>query len=325
MKRQALLAVAALSGCVDGFQGSNVQFDFAQGTPVQASAYTPQKPNQLPANVSLRLYAVDESTTRNALYEVQRFEIHRIVDLSSPCFIDVGPHVPHPGLHVSEFQKQIQADDMIPDIANPPTTATEQQKIDVATAIQRQNNVALLASDVNGIAIVSGASTATYPAIDANCNGSGLPPPSCTDDASNKRRLDLCQASWKKDAVMFEGTDRVLTSPLNGVTYGMVDGLNPVNFGPVGGAQFFVDTNLERFTTYAIYWQYDDADGDGKPDYPSTVPADQRSDTGTLLYYGHTSMATRGVIHAHLTGVTNSQLAVELAIFANLGSDSVTF
>ena len=310
MRGHALLAVAALSGCVDGFSGSNVQFDFAPGTPVQASPGATVKPTQLPANVHLQLYAIDESSTRSALFEVQRFEIHRLVDLASPCFIDVGEHVPHPGLHVSQYAATIAADAKIPDIANPPPSATAQQKIDVATAIQRQNNVALLASDTTGLAVISGASTATYPAMDADCTGTGLPPTTCTDEASNARRLSRCQAAWAAAPAMFEGTDRVLTSPLDGVTYGMVDGLNPVNLGPVGGAQFFVDTNLDRFDTFAIYWQYDDADGDG---------------TGTLLYYGHASKATRGVIHAHLVGVVDSRLTVDLAIFANLGSDSVQF
>jgi len=325
MRHHALLALAAATGCVDGFKGSNVQFDFAQGTPVQASPGATVKPSQLPANVHLTLYAVDESAMKNALFEVQRFEIHRVVDLSSPCFIDVGAHVPHPGLHVSQYAKVIAADNMIPDIANPPASATTQQKIDVATAIQRQNNVALLASDTGGIAIVSGASTLTYPAVDADCNGSGIPPATCTDAASNARRLAKCQAIWASDKELYEGTDRILISPLNGTTHGLVDGLNPINFGPVGGAQFFVDTNLDRFDTYAIYWQYDDANGDGKPDYPASVPPAQQSDTGTLLYYGHTSTATRGVIHAHLTGVSSSQLTVDMAIFANLGSDPVQF
>ena len=269
MRHHALFVIAALSGCVDGFQGSNIQFDFAQGTPVQAAPGATVKPSQLPANINLRLYAVDESATKNALFEIQRFEIHRVVDLSSPCYIDVGEHVPHPGLHVSQYAKTIQADDMIPDIANPPSSATTQQKIDVATAITRQNNVALLAADT-GIAVVSSASSVTYPAMDADCTGTGIPAVTCTDEASNKRRLAQCQKIWASDPQFFEGTDRILVSPLAGTTYGMIDGLNPVNFGPVGGVQFFVPTNLDRFDTYAIYWQFDGMDG-----------------TGTLLYYGH--------------------------------------
>jgi hypothetical protein len=265
------------------------------------------KPSQLPSNVNLRLYAVDESTTQSSLFEVQRFEIHRIVDLQSPCYIDVGAHVPHPGLHVSQYAQQIEMDDNIPDVANPPAGATPQQEIDVATAITRQNDVALLASDV-GMAVVSGASDHVYPAMDADCSGTGLPPPTCTDAASNARRLNLCQAEWAKDKEFFEGTDRITTSPLNGVTHGMVDGTNPINTGPVGGAQFFVDTNLEDVKAYAIYWQFDGMDG-----------------TGTLLYYGHTTTPTRGVIHAHLVGVSDPSLTVELAIFANLGEDDVSF
>ncbi len=314
MRHHALIAIAALSGCVDGFKGSNVQFDFAPGTPVEASPGATVKPSQLPANVHLTLYAVDETSAQSSLFAVQTFEIHRIVDLDSPCYIDVGPHVPHPGLHVSQFAAQIAMDNRytvtggVVDIADPPAGATTDEMIDVATAVQRQNNVRLLSSDM-GMAVISGASSVTYPAMDADCSGSGIPPTTCVDEASNARRLAKCQAIWATDSEFFEGTDRVLTVPLNGVTHGMVDGTNPVNQGPVGGAQFFVDTNLADFTTYAIYSEVDATTG-----------------TGTLLYYGHTlPTSTRGVIHATLLGVINPKLKVELAIFADLGDDDVQF
>lgn len=301
-------ALCLLVGCVDGFKGSNVQFDFKAGTPVQASSYAAAKPGQFPANSSLALYALDENSSQTSLFEIQRFEIHRIVDLASPCYIDVGEHVPHPGLHVSQFAEQIAKDDDIPDPLHPPASATTEQVEEVATAQQRQINVTKYASNA-GMEVITSASPATYPAVDADCNGSGLPPPQCTDDASNARRLAACQAAWDKDPGLYEGTDRVLVSPLAGTAYGMVDGINPVNLGPVGGAQFFVDTNLVDFTAYALYQRMDGDTG-----------------TGSLLYYGKIKPdAVRGVTHAQLVNQTDSSLTVEVAIFSDLGNDDVSF
>src|ERR1700759_4333772 len=147
------------------------------------------------------IYAVQQDAMQDRLFEVARFELHRIVNPSSPCFIDVGEHVPHPGLHVSQYAAKIPEDTGIPNLANPPPTATEQQKELAATAVQRQANVGLLASSDMGIVAVTSAWTSTYPAVAADCNGppEQIPPPTCTDDASNQLRLKLCQAAWKAD------------------------------------------------------------------------------------------------------------------------------
>jgi hypothetical protein len=153
----------------------------------------------------------------------------------------------------------------------------------------------------------------------------GIPPPSCVEPAANKRRLELCQAAWDKDANLFEGTDRVLTKGLNGTTYGMALGENPINHAPIGGSAFFVDENLVGFKAFAIFWQYDDANNDGQPDYPASVPVDQRTELGTLFLYGTTTSPTRGVIRAHMTNLLSPKISAELAIFANIGDDDVHF
>ncbi len=326
---RALLLIA-LAGCVNGFQGSNIQFDFGPDTPNQTSvgAAMPAA-DELPVNTHYTLYAIQKGTDTGGnpvdrLFEIQRFEIHRIVDLASPCFIDVGAHVPHPGLQVTQYATIIEQDTGIPDPMNPPAGATAQQKQEVATAVTREAEVVLLAGD-GGLKVVSGATVATYPAVASSCTDtSGIPPPMCTDSDANARRLASCQAFWKANPEYFEGTDRVLTSPLAGVTHGMVDGTNPVNLAPVGGAQFFVDSELDGFDAFAVYWQYDDANGDGKPDYPAGTPADQQSATGTLLMYGTPTMPTRGVIHVHMVGPEPKEGA-ELAIFTNLDQDDTSF
>ncbi len=312
--RGALLFIIVAGGCVDGFRGSNVQIDLSPSTPVQASTSATPSAGELPSNVHFRIYAIQQGTdcepgvACERLFELQRFEIHKIVDVQSPCFIDVGPNVRFPGLHVSQFGNEVARDTGISDIANPPAGATEQQKIDAATAVQRMENVAALGGS-GGLKVVSSASEGTYPAVDADCTGNGLPPSTCVDAAANARRLAICQATWNADPALFEGTDRVLTAPLNGTTFGMVDGVNPVSPAPVGGAQFFVDEALEGVDAYAIYFQ-----------------TDGMLDPGTLFLTGLPSSPTRGVRHVHMTSpFLPTIVTAEMAIFEDLGQDDVHF
>ena len=297
-------------GCVDGFRGSNVQIDLSPKAPAQASPGATPRANQLPSAAHYRLYGIQSADDRECLFELTQFEVHPLVDVASPCFIDVGEHVPYPGLHVSQFGAQVAAETGIPDYRNPPAGASEQAKIDAATAAQRMNNVAALGGD-SGLKAITSVSTGGYPVVATSCSGPAdqVPPPTCVDAASNARRLAVCQATWAKDPDLWEGTDRVLTSPLAGVTRGLVDGTNPVNFGPVGGAQFFVDEALSSMDAYAIYWQ---ADG-------------QDAAPGTLLLFGRPTRPTRGVSLVHMTSVQDPDFTAELAIFADLGDDQVHF
>ncbi|CAN5358535.1 hypothetical protein BH11MYX1_BH11MYX1_16620 [soil metagenome] len=289
--------LALFAGCVDELQGSNIQFDFSPATAVSG------------ANDHLTLYAYQGDPMVGRLFELQRFEIHKVANLGSPCFIDVGDHVPHPGLHVSQYAKVIGNDVGIPDITNPPANATEQAKITAATAVQRQHNVELLFGD-GGIKAVTSASPRTYGAVAADCAAAeGIPPATCTDDVSNERRLAACQQAWVADPDFYEGTDRVLTSPLNGTAAGNVDGTNPIDLAPVGGAQFYIDEVLANFDGYALY----------------TQPDAQTAAGGDLVLFGTPGIPTRGVIHVHLTNATTPSLVADLAIFSDHGQDHVSF
>ena len=309
MRRRWLIYAALLGGCVDAFGGSNVQIDLGPRTPPQAPASRLPTAGELPANIHFRLYAIKETPDRDALFELQRFEIHKLVDPTSPCFIDVGPNVPFPGLHVTRFFEKTAERTGITDPANPPPGTTTAQQIEAATAQQRMTNLAALSGD-QGLKAVTSASASAYPAVDASCTDAGLPPPSCIDDAANARRLAICRQAWDADGQLFEGTDRVLTSPLNGTTFGFVEGENPVTPVPVGGAQFVVDNALEGVDEYAIFFQTDGAD-----------------DPGTLFLAGRPApSATRGVTHVHLDSPFLPDLVeAELVIFADLDEDDVHF
>lgn len=306
---QTLLVVVALGGCVDGFRGSNIQVDLPSTMPRQASAGAQPTPTQIPSDAHFSLWGIQEGADNESLFELQRFEIHPIVDLSSPCFIDVGEHVPYPGIHVSQYGAQVAADTGISDITMPPPGATEEQKIDAATAVQRMNNITALGG-ATGIKVVTSATPSTYPSVAPDCTrvDGMIPPPTCNDTESNAQRLALCQAAWDDDAKLWEGTDRVLTAPLNGTTFGMVDGRNPVNLGPVGGAQWFVDEDVSSMDAFAIYWQMDGVDS-----------------PGTLLMYGTPTITTRGTRHVELVSPVNPSFTAELVVFPDLDEDSVHF
>lgn len=308
--RLVISTCVALVGCVDGFRGSNIQIDLSPGTPVQASAGAPPGARELPADSFLRISAIEHVGDAESVIEVQRFELHKIVDVASPCFIDIGENVPFPGIHVSEFQHAIEDATGITDVADPPPGATEQQQIDAATAVQRMANIARLGGAM-GIHVVSSASSSVYPAVDGDCTGGGLPPPSCRDADSNARRLAICGDTWAADHDLFEGTDRVLTAPLAGTTFGFVDGLNPITPTPIGGAQFFVPVALADTDEYAITLHRDGDD----PALP-----------GTLLFTGAATAGPRGVQHVHLESPAFPGLVTaEMTVFPDLGEDEVHF
>jgi hypothetical protein len=302
--------LALFAGCVDDFAGSNVQFDFLYAMPFQASVGVTPGVGQLPAGVHFTLVGIQEDTDQDHLFELERFEIHQIVDLDSPCYIDVGDNVPYPGIHVSQYAARLEADTGITDLANPPATSTMEQQIEVATAQQRMADITALSGNM-GIHTVTSASTSTYPPTGTDCSDTSadtIPPPMCDDDASNARRLMLCQAAWAADPDLWEGTDRVLTAPLNGTTHGFVDGVNPVNLAPVGGAQFFVPDATDSMTAYAVYYQTDDL-----------------NTFGTQLLFGRPTEPTRDVLHVHMVSTAQLGLTAEMAIFPDLDQDSVHF
>jgi hypothetical protein len=275
--------------------------------PAQAGIGQMPQANQLPTNTRFTIYGIQTTETGDALFALNSFEVHSMVDAGSPCFIDKGQTATFPGLHSSMYSAKIAEVTGITDYRNPPSTATEEQKIDAATAEQRKRNIESLA---NGLKAVTSASDIGYPSVAAACPGSDsqLPPINCIDEQSNANRLKLCEATWKANPDLWEGTDRVLTAPLNGTTYGMVDGVNPINLAPIGGASFNIDEAISGMDAYAIYYR-----------------SDTGLDPGNLLLYGTPTRPTRGVDRVHMTSIVRPTLTAELAIFADLGQDDEHF
>jgi hypothetical protein len=330
---------------VEQFEGANIQIDFGPGVPAQVRQGVAPLPGgaQLPSNTHYRLYGIRETrdssgaVTSSSYVELQRFEIHRIVEKFNPCYIDPEEAV-YPGLQASKFEARIKEDTGITNIESPPVGATEEQLIDVATAMQRTINIDNLAKDPNpaapgllatgGLKAVTSASVARYPAVGTACalgnpsiDRTLIPPDTCTDNESNQLRLDVCNKVWVDNPGLYEGSDRVLTEPLAGEYFGVVTGLNPINDAVLGGTQFFVEDPAIDYDAFAITFQFDDTDGDGEPNYPTGATP---SDTGTMLLMGRPNSVTRGVTRAPLAG-SSPFLASAIAVFSDLGGDDVHF
>jgi len=327
-----LSAVALLLGaCVDVFSGSSVQINFLPGTLAPARPGAMPAPDQPPANTYMTLYAVDHVRDENGtivqafLFPVHDFELRPVIDAGSPCFIDLEG-TRFPGVHVTKFVDKVKEATGISDPLKPPPGAAQGDRIDTLTAFTRNSNLGALQGAVKA---VTSFSTFQYGAVASTCvedepsvNRDLIPPPQCTGTASNENRLRVCKEQWRQDPEFYEGSDKVFTLPLNGRFYGVVEGMNPINMGFLGGSSFFVDEVLDHFEGYAIHWQYKDLDGDGGPDYPAGVEA---SDTGFLYMSGIPERRTRGVLNVRMVNGNNANIAAEMAIIPGLAEDDVNF
>jgi hypothetical protein len=335
-----LVASLTLSGCVDTFTGSNLQMDFSMATPLPGG--TDPDGLQPPADTYFTFYALDHVYERDAdgnilvdadgdpliasstFFEVQSFEIRPVIQVESPCFIELEDSK-FPGLHVTQYAAKIKEATGIDDPFDPPNGASEGQISDVLNADRRMETLDELEGDLK--ALVS-TSTFVYPTAEAGCDASGeqIPAADCIDEDSNAQRLAACRAFWANNPEYYEGNDKVFILPLNGEIYGFTGGTNPINQAPIGGATIFVNENLQGKEAFTINWQYKDFDGNGTPDYPTGfLDTHEESDTGYTFLSGLAARRVRGVINAHLTTPFSTSVFVDIAVFANLAEDDVQF
>ena len=329
-----VLAVAAGglgSGCVDVFEGSDIQLTFDEGVFGAAQPGAALRAGQPPTGTFFSIYAIDLQGDRSFAHELTRFEIVPVVDPASPCFIEVenleaGTYV---GLHVTQLAAKLRSDTGISDALNPPAGADPGAVIDILTAERRLSFVPQIEATLR--AVVS-PTIARRPDVDTGCVGDGsdtsadlVPPPECIDDESNARRMDLCQAFWDRYPGQYEGSDRAYTDPMNGVFYGLVDGINPKNASPLGGVELLLDVDWNGFERLAVNWQYEDADGDGEPDWPDDLPAEERSVLGFHFLEGDALEVKRGAISYPLRNRSYSAISGQATVLHDLGEDDVHF
>lgn len=324
-------SLVGVGGCIEPYGGSNVQIDFHETVPTAARPGDTPTPNQPPADTHMVLWGTDFAYQVNAdgvpvlddagnktverafVYKVHEFELVPVIDPASPCFIDLEA-TRYPGLHVTRYAERLKADvgidDPFEDGLDPGDV------IDVLTAERRMDLLPSLASDLKA---VTSYSPYKYPPIAADCGDpNAIPPARCIADADNAVRLRLCRAAWTEAGPGFyEGSDRIFILPLSGVLFGLVEGSNPINGGPVGGSGVYVETNLASIDAYMINWEYDD---------PAADPAGAaRSATGYHFMGGTPERYSRGVINASMINDNDGNISADLSIFADLGTDNVHF
>lgn len=342
----SLCALLGASACVTPFSGSDVQIDFAHQNGAGHSwvpatvAYDPTAagaPEQPEPNTYYILWAVTEKTdatgnvVENYLFDVQHFEIKNLIDPASPCFIDLEDSR-FPGLHVTEFANKMEEATGVKDPLNPgcdPTTdkTCSGNVTDVLDALRRVSYLSQLST---GVQAVVDESEAAYPASETKCieddpnvDQSKFPPPNCTGDQSNAKRLELCRAFWTANPSFYEGSDTVFAVPLNGAVRGFVEGSNPKNGGFIGGTDFPIPTVLYA-DSYFVSWQFKDLNNDGMPDYLAKTPEADKPNGHTMLN-GVPVHAARGVENVLLVDKVDSSYAAQMAIFPNLADDGTHF
>ncbi len=324
-----LLCVAALlltGGCVDPFGGSSIQAYFFGGVHVPGD---PQEFGRPPEGTHYAFLALKQDADGNPfIFQLESFEVRPVIDLSSPCFIE-DDESRFPGLHVTRYadrlREQTGVDDPYAD------GVREEDAIDLLTADRRMGNLGLLQSSIKA---VTSHTPARYPAVAAGCAGGDgeIPPPECTDDASNDRRKRLCEVFWADNPRFYEGSDKVFTLPLNGRWHGAIDGTDPRTAQPIGGANFLVTADLTGIDSLLVHWQYDCAaadfaasDSDCAPVYPDGFPVEDRSPIGYHYMAGQLEQQTRGVYSATISNTIFAQISGHVSIFVDLDDDDNHF
>jgi hypothetical protein len=332
----SFVALAAASACVQPLSGSDVQIDFgASGTSIWVPARNAatQQANQPAPNTYYRLYAVQERrdasnvVVENYVFPVQDLEIRHLIDLTSPCFIELED-ARFPGLHATEFENKVKEVVNIQDEFHPRADATQAEIDQVVDADIRMGHLSALQDTVEVVTDTSnaqyGGSAATCLDDDAGVDQTLFPPPKCTGDRANALRLKLCREFWAKNPSFYEGSDKVFTLPLNGEFRGVVEGINPVNNGFLGGSEFVVDTVLSEVNSFVLTWQYKDLNGDGTPDFPASTPeADKK--IGHTYLTGRPVRAARGVINVLLSNPADPSISAEMAIFSDISNRGTHF
>lgn len=330
--------------CVEPFGGSNVQITFSASVPGPAPPGIDPPFGTPPADTYLTLYGVryvyerdpggaivvDENNepviADSYVFRIYDFEIRPLVDLDSPCFIEVD-NTRFPGLHVTKLSAKIREATGVADPLQPPPDAAASAITDVLNADRRVGNLRDLQNQVKA---VTSASNARRPEAGTTCVEDGgaadqIPPIDCMGDASNQVRLSMCRQFWRQNPSYYEGNDKIFMLPLGGSWYGAVEGLNPINNSAIGGAGFFVPAALTNLDSLLINWQFKDANGDGEPDYPPAYQDRDKSDIGYLFMQGSPRRQARGVLHVPMVHPDVPAINAEAVIFRDLDRDDVNF
>ncbi|MBI4508814.1 MAG: hypothetical protein HY698_04205 [Deltaproteobacteria bacterium] len=340
------VVVGALAqvACIEPFDGSKIELLIQQGARLPKEGTSPGCPTgttheadppnycqppkgQPPARTHYEMYVVRD----NFAFHLVNFEIVPSLRVEDPCFVeDEEARIPFTrnssaaGLHSSKWYDKLLEIYTSDKDGEKGATVTDNEAGALADARRRTENLKKLQDNVQAIVatpyVRGGQSGDPRVELAKLVADKVIPAASLTDEASNKERLEQCRAFFKKYPLYYVGTDRLISLPINGIYYGVVDGTDPRNSGFIGGASVDVDVKMPEFDLLMITWQWND-------------PNDKRQEAyGKPLENGHYYMAgaplrrTRGVINVPMANyLFPNDISGEAAIFTELDEDSVHF
>jgi hypothetical protein len=305
---RALLWVGVLGvgsvGCVESFDGSKIELFLGDGVHVPGDNDPGRgKP---PSDTHYEMYVV----TENRPFKVFEFEVKTVIDRSSLCFIE-DEESRYPGLHATQYAARLTED------LTTGHTPNEFEAGLIFNAEKRMSDQGLLEQRVKSVASHESGLT-EQDIIDAYL-AAGVPSdPTLMDDATNEQRFQACNEVFDAHPRLYVGNDKVLSLPLNGIFYGVVNGMDPRNNAYIAGAAFDVDAVLDDFDVLRINWNFNDPDDPRRADYdPSNI--------GYHYMAGTPERRTRGVINVVVRHRDFPEISGDLAIFADLATDDVQF
>ncbi len=305
------IAVGALStsGCVDSYHGTWMEFVLGRETHIPGD--TPGAiGGRPPSGTHYEFWVV----TGGRAFYLQSFEVTKQLDPDFPCFIE-DAESKFPGLHTTMWYEK-NLEDVLSD-GNPTEPEGEQELGQIADAFVREERLFKVSGALK--AVVGTDPTVTPAILTALANEVTVAAPITeTDAASNARRLAICNAFFAEHPRYYVGQDKVFSLPLNGEFIGMVDGQDPRNSAPVGGAGFAVPVTFEKFDYLWLTWQFNDPQDARIPLYgPSTY--------GYHYMSGVPEHRTRRTINVRMQNEQFPAIGANVAVFPGIDQDNIQF
>lgn len=294
---------------------------FAAGTHVPGDS--PSGDGRPPSGTHYEMYVVKDGYS----FHLRNFEIKPAVTRTDPCLMEdeasTYPYtaIPATGLHSTQWYNKLEQLYLADGVVTPDEAGA------LADAIVRIDDMARWERFVKVVvATIYGPPRAGEPPPDVRAYEADLaalaemvPAPELTDDESNAARWAICQEFFRKYPLHYVGFDRLVTLPLNGVYFGVVEGRNVRNNSGIGGAFMDFDAALEEFDIFRVNWQFNHLDDPRIAEWgPSAI--------GYHYMSGEPFRRTRGTINVSLRNRNNFvNISAEAAIFPALGRDEVNF
>jgi len=216
----AVACVAPAAGCVEPFNGSDIEMTLANFAPSESVTQA----NLTPPAHHYELWV----TQNDIVVPVTAFKVVPVVDFNDPCTIDYFGDQAGMGIREAAMARR--------DAAVPDSTAA-------LGAADQLGRMMRLNSGVKAVV--------TYQP------GNLKPDPSIATMAPAER-LAACNAFIKEHPKYYVSNYRVMTSPAGGLFLGLIDGNDPDSGGFIGGITIITDYNLGEAVEVFLTLENDD-------------------------------------------------------------------